>query len=263
MRILFEAIPPAATAAAPWREHLARLDGLRSAGVAGLLVPQVEDGDFATAEPVAFAAEAGRRLGLPAHVNRIVRGGQDGWVEQARAAGVAGAVAVGGGGIPVEPALPALARLGPVGVVAIPGRTSQGVPEAQRLARRAAAGATWAVSQILLDAEPACALAEEVADACSRLGVAPPRIHWSLAPVGGPRDLDWLRRLRVHVNAEALALVRDGRPATLEASARHNRALADRVLAASRRSGVPAGLCVSHVTLRNVEAAVALAAALG
>jgi hypothetical protein len=117
------------------------------------------------------------------------------------------------------------------------------------------------VSQILLDGEAACALAEELAAACARAGVAPPLVHWSLAPVGGPRDLAWLERLRIQVPPEARdRILRDGRAATLDASRRHNLALARAVLGASRRAGIPAGLCVSHVTMRNVEAAVELAA---
>jgi hypothetical protein len=231
----------------------------------GVLVPEILDGEYRTADPVTFAADLGDHVGAPAFVNQITVNHTATRLQErasiAREQGVRGFVLVGPAssghrfpGVGVEEGLQALRGHGALGVVTIPGRERPGLSEAERLLRKRLAGAEFAVSQVIMDPGPACRLLEEVVEECRRNDVAPPRLYWTLAPFSSPSDLALLAKLGVRVPKGAVSLVHSGTPAL-----NYNLDVARQLGEQSERCGVKAGFCVSHLTLRNVGAAVELA----
>ena len=282
--ILFEALPPQVESTEEqWQDHLDLLDPLRRAGLAGVNVPEIVNGHYKTVEPRAFAAALQRRLATKAILNRItvhhtvpqLRG----WVAESRLGHDIGTFVFVGGessattypGAGVGEALAALRPTvegagGALGVITIPTRRRAVGDEPQRLLAKAAAGARFAISQILCEPTAASRLQKDlqvVAAARPDGGAvpAPPQLFWSLAPVARPRDLEFLKWLGVDVPPGIeKALRAEASPAArLEASARLNEGIARDLLTAAERDGTPApGFCVEHVMLSNIEAAIAL-----
>jgi 5,10-methylenetetrahydrofolate reductase len=277
--ILFEALPPQVESTAEqWQDHLDQLDPLRRAGLAGVNVPEIVNGHYRTVEPRAFAAALQRRLGTKAILNRItvhhtlpqLRG----WVAETRVGhDIDTFVLVGGEsaatpypGAGVVEALDALrptveATGGALGVITIPTRRRAALDEPQRLLAKSAAGARFAISQILCEPAAAVRLQRDLGTAAAATGRDAPRLFWSLAPVARPRDLEFLKWLGVEIPPGVeKALRAEGSPeARLEASARLNEGIARELLAAAERDGAPTpGFCVEHVMLSNLEAAIAL-----
>lgn len=281
--ILFEALPPqVGSTEEQWQDHLDLLDPLRRAGLAGVNVPEIVNGHYRTVEPRSFAAVLQRRLGTKAILNRItvhhtvpqLRG----WVAETRlghdidtfvlVGGESGATSYPGVGV-VE-GLSALrpsveAGGGSLGVITIPTRRRATVDEPQRLLAKAAAGARFAVSQILCEPTAAGRLQKDLHDAAAARqdgALAPaPQLFWSLAPVARPRDVEFLKWLGVDIPPGVeKALRAEGSPPTrLEASARLNEGIARDLLAAAERDGTPTpGFCVEHVMLSNIDAAIGL-----
>lgn len=276
--ILFEALPPPrGSDHTAWASALDALEPLRKVGLWGINVPEILDGQYQTVEPRAFACALQRRLGVRALANRVTvhhsPEALDAWAAETRLGfGVRDLVLVGPergqanhhAGIGVLDALRRLAPAtratgGQLGVVTIPGRQRAGYTEAQRLADKAAAGADFAISQILLDPTAATHLATEVA-ASNQAGRPAPRLYWSLAPVAKPRDVAFLRWLGVDVPKpiEETLLAGTTEAARLAASRTWNLDIAQRLLEAGETAGIAAGFCVEHVMQSNLEAAVDL-----
>jgi 5,10-methylenetetrahydrofolate reductase len=283
--VLFEALPPQVESTdEQWQDHLDLLDPLRRAGLAGINVPEIVNGHYKTVEPRSFAAALQRRLSTKAILNRItvhhtlpqLRG----WVAETRLGhGIDTFVLVGGEssttsypGSGVIDALEALRRpvesaSGVLGVITIPTRRRPVGDEPQRLLDKAAAGARFAISQILCEPTSAVKLQKDLHQAAAARSLdggavpAPPQLFWSLAPVARPRDLEFLKWLGVEVppGIEKALRGETSPEARLEASARMNEGIARDLLAAAERDGTPApGFCVEHVMLSNLEAGIAL-----
>lgn len=231
-------------------------------------MPEILDGEYRTADPVAFAAALGIQLDAPAFVNQITVNHTTARLQErasiARGQGVRGFVLVGPPssghrfpGVGVEEGLRALHGHGSLGVVTIPGRDRPGLSEAERLLRKRLAGADFAVSQVILDPGPACQLLEDVVEECTRNDVAPPRLYWTLAPFGSPRDLDLLAKLGVRIPEAAVSLTQRG-----GSSLQFNLDVAHSLREKAERCGGEVGFCVSHLSLRNIAAAVDLAGAI-
>lgn len=276
--ILFEALPPQVESTdEQWQDHLDHLDPLRHAGLAGVNVPEIVNGHYRTVEPRSFASALQRRLGVRAILNRITvhhdLPALRAWAAETRSGhGIHDLVLVGGEssresypGVGVAEALeglaPAVAKgRGHLGVITIPTRRRADLDEPQRLARKQAAGASFAVSQILCEPEAALRLQADVARA-TPAGTAPLTLFWSLAPVARRRDLDFLDWLGVDVPAAArkdLLAVPEG-SARLERSHDRNVAIARRLLEAAEATGSgPVGFCIEHVMLSNIDAGITL-----
>ncbi|MEK6976264.1 MAG: hypothetical protein AABY18_07980 [Candidatus Thermoplasmatota archaeon] len=277
--ILFEALPPQVESTdEQWQDHLDLLDPLRRAGLAAINVPEIVNGHYTTVEPRAFAAALQRRLGTKVILNRItvhhtlpqLRG----WVAESRLGhGIDTFVLVGGEsskqtypGATVLDALhglrpPVEAAKGALGVITIPTRRRPVGDEPERLLAKAAAGARFAISQILCEPGAAVRLQKDLAEAAQSSGRAAPQLFWSLAPVARPRDLDFLKWLGVDIPPAVEGELRGAATpaARLEASVRLNEGIARDLLAAAERDGAPApGFCVEHVMLSNIEAGIAL-----
>jgi 5,10-methylenetetrahydrofolate reductase len=265
-RILYEALPPAADASQRDIENaVERLQPLVDLGVGAVNIPEIINGHYHTIEPRAFGQAIQQAHGLRTIINRITvhhtAPELEAWATDTRGQGIAHYLLVGGErsgkryrGIGVDRALKLLAtQAASLGVVTIAHRRGGWVDEPQRLIGKAEAGATYAVSQILLDAEPAIRLQRD-------LGAAAPTTHlpiyWSLAPVGRRKDLDFLEWLGVqippHVRSEL-----DGASAQarLKASHARNEAIARALLEYGDATGTPVGFCIEHVMDRNVESA--------
>ena len=276
--ILFEALPPQVDSTEEqWQDHLDLLDPLKGAGLAGVNVPEIVNGHYQTVEPRSFAAALQRRLGVRAVLNRItVHHGLSAlhsWATETRVGhGIHDLVLVGGEraterypGVGVVPALQGLAASvhkgrGHLGVITIPTRRRQDFDEPQRLLAKQAAGADFAISQILCEPAAALRLQQDLAAAASP-GKAPPTLFWSLAPVAKKRDLEFLRWLGVDV-PPALAkefLALPDNAARLRLSSQVNLGIARELLEAAEQQGSgPIGFCAEHVMLSNIDAAIAL-----
>lgn len=283
--LLFEALPPQVDSTEEqWQDHLDLLDPLRHAGLAGVNVPEIVNGHYRTVEPRSFAAALQRRLGVRAILNRITvhhaLPALQSWAAETRIGhGIHDLVLVGGErssepypGVGVLPAIeglrPGVAKAGGhLGVITIPTRRRADLDEPQRLARKQASGADFAVSQILCEPEAALRLQSDLA-AATPAGTQPLTLFWSLAPVARKRDLEFLAWLGVEVppavQRDLLALDPVRR---LARSHELNLAIARRLLegaetAAGGADGPnrnpPIGFCVEHVMLSNIEAAIDL-----
>lgn len=275
--ILFEALPPQVDSTEEqWQDQLDLLDPLRRAGLSGVNVPEIVNGHYTTVEPRAFAAALQRRLGVRAILNRITvhhsLPALQSWATETRLGhGIHDFVLVGGErsatsypGVGVLPALEGLRAGvensgGQLGVITIPTRRRPDVDEPERLLRKQAAGASFAVSQILCEPEAALRLQRDVAKSVQP-GTAPIRLFWSLAPVAKRRDLEFLAWLGVEVPDDVrkdLLSQADG-ARRIERSHALNIAVARRLLESAEETGSPIGFCVEHVMLSNIEAAVDL-----
>jgi 5,10-methylenetetrahydrofolate reductase len=274
--ILFEALPPQVDSSeAQWQDHLDLLDPLRHAGLAGVNVPEIVNGHYRTVEPRSFAAALQRRLGVRAILNRITVHHElpalQSWATETRQGhGIHDLVLVGGErsteaypGVGVTDALqalrPGVAKAnGHLGVITIPTRRRSDLDEPRRLLLKQQAGADFAVSQILCEADAALRLQADLAAASP--GRKPPTLLWSLAPVARKRDLEFLAWLGVDVpEAVRKELLAEDAGRRLARSHALNLAIARRLLeAAEADGGVPIGFCVEHVMLSNIEAGIDL-----
>lgn len=275
--VLFEALPPQVDSTEEqWQDHLELLDPLKHSGLAGVNVPEIVNGHYTTVEPRSFAAALQRRLGVRAILNRITvhhsTPALQSWATETRVGhGIHDLVLVGGEkgtdtypGVGVVPALQALGPSvhrggGNLGVITIPTRRRADLDEPQRMLAKQAAGADFAISQILCEPEAALRLQQDLAAAAD--GKRPPTLFWSLAPVARTRDvgfLDWLGvDLPAGVRKDLLGAATP--EARLAHSKKANLAIARRLLEGAEAAGSgPIGFCVEHVMLSNIEAAIAL-----
>jgi 5,10-methylenetetrahydrofolate reductase len=274
--LLFEALPPQVDSSeAQWQDHLDLLDPLKHAGLAGVNVPEIVNGHYKTVEPRSFAAALQRRLGVRAILNRITvhhaLPALQSWATETRQGhGIHDLVLVGGErstqpypGIDVTSALhglrPGVAKAnGHLGVVTIPTRRRTVLDEPERLLRKQQAGADFAISQILCEAEAARRLQADVAATLG--GRKPLTLFWSLAPVAKKRDLEFLAWLGVDVPEDVRKdLLAEDAGRRLARSHALNLAIARGLLeGAEAGGGLPIGFCVEHVMLSNIEAGIDL-----
>lgn len=276
--LLFEALPPQVESSEEqWQDHLDLLDPLKKAGLTAINVPEIVNGAYQTVDPRSFASALQRRLGLRAIVNRITVHHSvpalQGWAAETRlGTGIQDFVLVGGEssketypGVGVTEALKALRpgvnrAGGSLGVITIAHRRRAVNDEPQRLVAKQAAGASFAVSQILSDAAAAAALQHDLATV-TPAGTDPLTLFWSLAPVAKKRDIEFLQWLGVQVPDDAKKLLLA--PATAEqrlaGSHTFNEGLARTLLEAAERDGLAApGFCIEHVMLSNIDGAIEL-----
>ncbi|HUR24397.1 MAG TPA: hypothetical protein VM327_00085 [Candidatus Thermoplasmatota archaeon] len=274
--ILFEALPPQLESTdEQWQDHLHLLDPLKHAGLAGVNVPEIVNGHYKTVEPRSFAGALQRRLGVRAVLNRITVHHQlpalQAWASETRAGhGILDLVVVGGErsaerypGVGVVDAIeglrPGVSKAGGhLGVITIPTRRRPDLDEPQRLLRKQAAGADFAVSQILCEPKAAQALQADLAKATG--GRSPLTLFWSLAPVARKRDLEFLEWLGVEVPpAVHKELLAESPEKRVRLSHRLNLGIARRLLEGAESAGSgPIGFCVEHVMLSNIEAGIQL-----
>jgi 5,10-methylenetetrahydrofolate reductase len=276
--ILFEALPPQLhSTEEQWQDHLELLDPLRHAGLAGVNVPEIVNGHYTTVDPRSFAAALQRRLAVRAILNRITvhhpLPALLSWATETRAGhGIHDLVLVGGErsnqpypGASVNESLQALRAPvtrsgGHLGVITIPTRRRSDLDEPERLLRKQAAGADFAISQILCEPQAAIRLQADLARA-AKPGTRPLTLFWSLAPVARKRDVEFLDWLGVEVPAPVRKqLLADAEPAQrLARSHAVNEAIARQLLEAAEANGAgPIGFCVEHVMLSNIDAAIDL-----
>lgn len=269
--IWFEAVPsPAGAGADRIASDVAKLQAVRDAGASRILVPEVVDTGHAAIDPLPFAAQVRDSVGLPTGI-AVVTATRDttqlaGRIEAADAVGVDTLLLVGpaSGERPTGPtvteALQAHAAGRHVGVVTIPTRRREDLDEPDRIIAKQQAGARFAVSQIIFDADEALTLRR---DYCARTDERIP-FYYSLAPVKRASDLDFLERLGVRIPAEIATRIRSAKAAD-RADVSHQILveLARHIAAAHEREGLgPFGFCISHVLFRNVPEAIELLAAL-
>ncbi len=281
--ILFEALPPAASASASRvQAKVDALAPLQALPLAAVNVPEVVGGHYQTIEPRLFAARLQKAHSIPAIVNRITvhhrLNDLRAWVEDTRNEfDITDFVFVGGEshqqsypGATVNDALQAIAPEvkaagGRVGVITIPPRRGRQHDEPERLLAKQVAGASFAMSQILLESEYALQLQQDLTRLCDGTTAVPP-IFWSLAPVRQVRDLDFLAWLGVHIPLGVASRLRtapndDAREAL---SREINLTIAAELLAhAEEHDYHSLGFTVEHVMQNNVEAAFSLVEELG
>ena len=276
--ILFEALPPRRDAThGQWQDQLELLDPLLHLGIEGVNVPEIVNGHYETVEPRAFAVALQARLRVKAIVNRITvhhpLPDLLQWVQaSARDFGIRDFVFVGGErrtekypGPSLSDALPYLAAAakkagGQAGVITIPTRRRPDLDEPSRLLAKQAAGASFAVSQILCESTFACRLQADLAGAADAGGEAQMPVYWSLAPAGKKADVEFLGWLGVHVPPEFVSTVMDGgaTEGRLARSRAWNLRIARDLLEHAERVGAAPRFCVEHVMQHNIEAAVDL-----
>ncbi len=277
--LLFEALPPAADApdevVRNAADRLAPLHGLATA----VNVPEVLGSVYHPMEARDFALQLQRTVGVPAVVNRVTvhhdAPALQAWLRETWRLGVDRVVFVGGDrhtesypGLGVGDALRLAAGdphapdavPGALGAITIPTRRRPTFDEPERILRKQAAGAQYALSQILLEPDHARSLHHDLARASHRAGVEPLPIVWSLAPVARRKDLRFLEWLGVHVPKDVRAHLRDApdEQARIRRSHAVNEAVLRDLLAHAEEGGSPVGVCVEHVMQNNVDAALAL-----
>lgn len=278
--ILFEALAPkAGTPPQEWETLFDALRPLARSGVVGISVPEVLDGHYQTVEPRAFAGALQRRLGLRTAVNRITvhhaPGDLAAWVDDTHGRhAICDLVLVGGEkssqaypGPGVTEALRLLADRvhgwgGTLGVITIPTRRRVHLDEPERLLAKQAAGADYAVSQILCESQSALRLQGDLASAWRKGDHRPLPLYWSLAPVANRRDVAFLRWLGVQIPAATeTTLLEATTPAgRLRLSHDLNLEIARTLLEHAEAAAIgPIGFCIEHVMQGNVPAALELA----
>ncbi len=256
VELWFEALPTRAAADEAEREaHLERLAPLVDAGATGILVPELDDPAIPTVDNLAFAAALHERTGIPTRIAILTatrtQAQIDARIAEAKAAGICGFLLVGKShhdqalaGPDVIDALHACDA--ECGVVAIPHRNRHG-RESARLHAKQAAGAHFAVTQILYDTDEALRTVHNL----RQKGGQPLCLMASVAPAQRSSDVRLLRQLGVDV------------PASLDVDAPASIAFdlaLDTATKLMADIGGPCGVCVSHVTYSNIEAGIDLLA---
>lgn len=272
--LLFEALPTDAEFDRDGREfHLDMLRPLRTMGVAAVNVPEIIGGHYRTVDPTAFAAGVQETTGLPTVVNRITvqepAAGLDRWVDAAAARGVDHYVFVGGEssqdahvGPSVTQALEATRpRLGDhqtVGCITIPTRRRPVLDEPERLLRKHAAGADFAISQILGESVSAADLQRDTAQHALEHDATCIPLFWSLSPIVRTKDIRFLEWLGVQIPRPYRQALHDAgtRDARLRTSHRTNESMVRNLLEhAEHEDHGPIGFCIEHVMRSNMAPA--------
>ncbi|HWU31669.1 MAG TPA: methylenetetrahydrofolate reductase [Marmoricola sp.] len=147
-----------------------------------------------------------------------------------------------------------------LGGVAIPERHSRSGDEHLRLLRKQEAGSRFFVTQVVFDVNAAKNLVSDYFYECSARGIAPAPIVFTFSVCGSMKTLEFLRWLGVDVPRWIENDLRHAAD-TLDASYQQALANALDLIGYCRALGVPFGVNVESVSIRQVEieAAVALA----
>lgn len=210
-----------------------------------------------------FFALAGKRaLVYKAVGSEDTPAGFDGWLAGAEAQGHTAFTLVGapsssagaGAGLSLlDGCARAAARPGlGFGCVAIAERHTTKGTEHENMARKAAAGARWFITQGIFAAAPVVALLNDYGALCRARGVAPRKVVLTFAPVGRRKTLDFIRWLGMVVPAALEERVFAAAAPVAESLAALREILLD-ILAGARASGVPLGLNVESVSIVREE----------
>lgn len=281
--IFFELVPPVAGKPEVVESALAELRGIKSR-VDAINLPEVRDESRGTertykfkarVEPRVLSERIHRELGLEAVVNRgvVYEPGAGRWAEESwQEYGVRNFVLVGGESSRVRypgPSVTEAAREikaaglpATLGGITLPSRAQ----EAERVRRKAEAGLSFFTSQILFDSN-------DIVWLIHRLNGLEARIFLSFAPVGAPRDIEFLRWLGADVPADLDRFLIRGDKESEERSHVAERAF-DRSLKLAR--GIlmnvfdnlppdppPLGLNIEHINRRNLPGALKMLESLG
>ncbi len=256
MELWFEALPTRAAAdAAEHEAHLERLVPAVDAGATGYLVPELSDAAVPAMDNLAFAATLHERTGAPVRIAILTatrtQAEIDARIEAAHDAGICGFLLVGKSHRDEPLAGPDVLQAlhdahGECGVVTIPHRNRHG-RESARLHAKQCAGARFAVTQILYDTDEALRTVHNL----RQKGGDPLRVMIGIAPAQRRSDVRLLRSLGVVV-PPALDVAKPGQAAFDLATDTAQRLITD--------IGGPTGVCVSHITYSNIEAAIDLLA---
>jgi hypothetical protein len=149
-----------------------------------------------------------------------------------------------------------------VGGITIPSRRKPGEPDDEplRMLTKSRAGIQFFTTQILMEADSACALLRDYCRECEKQGVSPETVFLSVAPLAHKKDLEFLKWLDVVVPEKTERhLLRDAH--RVEARALD---LAEEVIATivdytrRHRLNCPLGVLVEHVMRRNFDLSVEL-----
>lgn len=140
-----------------------------------------------------------------------------------------------------------------VGNITIPSRRGKDPDEPERMLYKINAGADYFTSQILMQADHAVDLVQDLGELLARENVAPPMIFWSFTPVREPKDVDFLRWLGVLIPDEVEERILSSDD-PLAASIQQAREVLTRLRQANQSLNrpFPMGLNVSFMGLRNL-----------
>ena len=146
-----------------------------------------------------------------------------------------------------------------LGGVVIPERHSAIRSESNRLIGKTDAGCSFFTSQAVYDPAATIRLAQDYADDCAALGIAPKRIVLTFTPCGRPETLRFLQWLGVRV-PESVGQAILSSPTPLDASLEACAASLRAILESGVGSRVPLGINVESVSIRReeIDASIAL-----
>jgi hypothetical protein len=275
--LLFALTPPRLTTEPEHvREIAARtLERLRPVGIDGLVLYDIDDESdrnpeerpfpfLPTMDPADYLARDLVGLEVPAVVYRAVSKYPErqlrSWLsEQAPTQVLSVFVGASSRGKPVATSLPRAYELrGEVrpdlllGGVAIPERHVRGGSEHLRLLAKQAAGCSFFVTQIVYDVNAAKDLVSDYHYECAARGLEPAPIVFTFSVCGSVKTLEFVQWLGVDVPRWIENELRHAED-TLEASYDQAVATAVELIAFCRRVGVPFGVSVESVSIRQVE----------
>jgi hypothetical protein len=140
----------------------------------------------------------------------------------------------------------------PLGGVAIPERHARGGTEHLRLLAKQAAGCSFFVTQIVYDVNAAKDLVSDYHYECAARDLKPAPIVFTFSVCGSVKTLEFVQWLGVDVPRWIENELRHAED-TLEASYDQALAAAVELIAFCRRVGVPFGISVESVSIRQVE----------
>ena len=275
--LLFALTPPRLTTEPEHARQIAAktLERLRPVGIDGLVLYDIDDESdrnpaerpfpfLPTMDPADYLARDLVGLEVPAIVYRAVSKYPEqqlqSWLsEQAPTQALSVFVGASSRGKPVATSLPRAYELRSevrpdllLGGVAIPERHSRGGTEHLRLLAKQAAGCSFFVTQIVYDINAAKDLVSDYHYECAARGLKPAPVVFTFSVCGSVKTLEFVQWLGVDVPRWIENELRHAED-TLEASYDQAVATAVELIAFCRRVGVPFGVSVESVSIRQVE----------
>jgi hypothetical protein len=275
--LLFALTPPRLTTEPEHARQIAAktLERLRPVGIDGLVLYDIDDESdrnpeerpfpfLPTMDPADYLARDLVGLEVPAIVYRVVSKYPEqqlqSWLsEQAPTQALSVFVGASSREKPVATSLPRAYELRSevrpdllLGGVAIPERHARGGTEHLRLLAKQAAGCSFFVTQIVYDVNAAKDLVSDYHYECAGRGLKPAPIVFTFSVCGSVKTLEFVQWLGVDVPRWIENELRHAED-TLEASYDQAVATAVELIAFCRRVGVPFGVSVESVSIRQVE----------
>jgi len=275
--LLFALTPPRLTTEPEHARQIAAktLERLRPVGIDGLVLYDIDDESdrnpeerpfpfLPTMDPADYLARDLVGLEVPAIVYRAVSKYPEqqlqSWLsEQAPTQALSVFVGASSREKPVATSLPRAYELRSevrpdllLGGVAIPERHAHGGTEHLRLLAKQAAGCSFFVTQIVYDVNAAKDLVSDYHYECAARGLKPAPIVFTFSVCGSVKTLEFVQWLGVDVPRWIENELRHAED-TLEASYDQAVATAVELIAFCRRVGVPFGVSVESVSIRQVE----------